>query len=93
MKLDEQKLLQALAWRCDRAFVTDYFDVIGMNHKRGLGILEKWTEKGWWDYGVSVRSGWITYEGICAAKANRAAAQGPADQGAKECAERGGDAN
>lgn len=26
--------------------------------------LEKWAENGWWDYGVSVRSGWFTPEGV-----------------------------
>ena len=25
--------------------------------------LDKWTDKGFWEYGVSLRSGWLTAEG------------------------------
>lgn len=30
---------------------------------RWPAVLTKWTEKGWWDYGVSLRTGWITDKG------------------------------
>ena len=36
--------------------------------KRKHYILKKWTEKRWWDYGVSMRSGWPTDEGMEAIK-------------------------
>lgn len=26
--------------------------------------LEKWAGKDWWDYGVSLRGGWLTTEGL-----------------------------
>jgi hypothetical protein len=31
--------------------------------KRQYYLLEKWAYKGWWEYGVSSRSGWLTPEG------------------------------
>lgn len=31
--------------------------------KRQYYLLEKWDDKGYWDCGVSVRSGWATDEG------------------------------
>lgn len=31
--------------------------------KRGLYILAKWVRRGWWDCGVSLRSGWLTPKG------------------------------
>ena len=35
----------------------------GIPHKRVMYLLYKWTDRGWWDYGVSVTSGWLTDEG------------------------------
>lgn len=32
----------------------------GISDKRAHYLAEKWTRHGWWDYGVSVRSGWFT---------------------------------
>ncbi len=26
-------------------------------------VLDKWTRKGWWEYGVSLRTGWLTDAG------------------------------
>ena len=31
--------------------------------KRVLYILEKWSSRGWWDYGVSIHLGWMTPAG------------------------------
>lgn len=39
-------------------------DECGMNDKRAAYILEKWSDKGWYDYGVSLRAGWLTTEGL-----------------------------
>lgn len=36
--------------------------------KRIMRMLEKWVRKGWWDYGVSLRTGWLTDEGKAAAE-------------------------
>ena len=37
---------------------------LGIPYKRAMFILEKWSKKGYWDYGVSTRTGWLTPEGI-----------------------------
>lgn len=31
--------------------------------KQEYRYLSKWTGKGWWEFGVSLRSGWLTPEG------------------------------
>lgn len=38
-------------------------DLWGGIKKQEYGYLDKWSRKGWWDYGVSSRSGWLTDEG------------------------------
>lgn len=35
-----------------------------MNEKRADYIFEKWTSKGWYEYGVSSLAGWLTPEGM-----------------------------
>lgn len=34
-----------------------------IHHKRAWYLLEKWTGKGWYDYGVCLDLGWITEKG------------------------------
>jgi hypothetical protein len=34
--------------------------------KRQMYILKKWLDKNWWDCGVTIRSGWLTDEGLVA---------------------------
>lgn len=31
-----------------------------MNHKRACYILGKWTDRGWYEYGVNILYGWLT---------------------------------
>lgn len=38
---------------------SDYLDKIT---KQEYYYLEKWTGKGWWEYGVSMRTGWLEKE-------------------------------
>jgi len=33
---------------------------MGMHANRLHAILEKWDDNDWWDYGVSLRTGWLT---------------------------------
>jgi hypothetical protein len=40
--------------------VENVFDLFNIPHKRGYYLLEKWDDKGWWEYGVSLRTGWFT---------------------------------
>lgn len=41
----------------------DIIQQFPINHKRAWYILEKWTSKGWYSYGVNLELGWITPEG------------------------------
>lgn len=38
-------------------------EALGMHPKRSEYILAKWSERGWWDWGVAIMTGWITEEG------------------------------
>lgn len=68
MKHDEMELLKALQKRTEedpnmpspRQLVID----LNMNEKRAAYIFEKWTDKGLYDYGVSVMAGWLTEKGL-----------------------------
>lgn len=58
-----------LPWR-DRPCPASVREVIAasqINHKRCWRWLEKWSAKGWYDYGTSIDCGWMTPEGIEAA--------------------------
>jgi len=63
MKPDERALL--LTALTDRPSL---YSAPEMNHKRRAYILRKWTERGWWEYGVSLRTGWLTPEGTAKAE-------------------------
>ena len=75
MKEDERQLLAALRsehpgpYKSDgaRIHVVRFADHagrdLGIHPKRVHYLLLKWADRGWWDYGVSVRSGWFTPEG------------------------------
>jgi hypothetical protein len=41
---------------------------VGMPENRAYFILEKWTNKGYWEYGTSVRGGWFTEKGLAWAR-------------------------
>lgn len=36
----------------------------GIHGKRAGYLVDKWSTKGWWEYGVSRRTGWFTPRGI-----------------------------
>ena len=61
IKEDEEKLLAAILSDQEpdihkRNNVDDIADKLGIDHKRAYYILHKWS---FWEYGVSVRTGWI----------------------------------
>ena len=33
---------------------------LGIHPNRAYRLLEKWTDRGWWEYGTSLRCGWFT---------------------------------
>lgn len=63
-KPDEDLLIQLIMNNPEGMRVPD--DYWALLTKRQYYILDKWTRKGWWEYGVSLRSGWMTQEGIIA---------------------------
>jgi len=60
-KLKEQVLKAGPSRHVDARHVAEQ---IGIPEKRLQYILEKWTDKGWWDYGVSACTGWFTEAGF-----------------------------
>ncbi len=67
MKPDERELLVAVA---DRGlaegigeFPREIAQTLGMNWKRANYLFEKWTRRGWYDYGTNVDLGWLTDAG------------------------------
>ncbi len=81
MKPDEVQLLLELArvqvtqeyfrGRPGGEFATTIGQRLGINPKRTLYILYKWTDKDWWNYGVSARTGWLTDKGLEAARSKQ----------------------
>lgn len=68
MKPDEVWFLLELAKRRPRQlangpYATDISTELGIHPKRALYILRKWEGKGWWESGVSERSGFLTDKG------------------------------
>jgi hypothetical protein len=46
------------------AFATDVGRRLGVHPKRAAYLFDKWLCKGWWDFGVSPRTGWLTAKGL-----------------------------
>ena len=67
MKDDEKELLETLQRRTvedeNMPRVRQVIIDIEMNEKRAAYILSIWTDKGWYDYDVSVMAGWLTDSG------------------------------
>lgn len=71
MKPDELELLRQMAVRQkreSRVSANAYAIQMGMPAKRCMYILSKWADKGLWEYGVSLRGGWLTEKGIAFAE-------------------------
>jgi hypothetical protein len=65
MKQDEQRLLSELHSRAEKgeqAYVREIVRELKIPEKRAAYICEKWTSKGWYDYGAHVLAGWLTDE-------------------------------
>lgn len=69
MKEDELKMLKAVVSLYDidlierRQSPREVIYDLGIHHKRAWYLLEKWSSKGWYDYGVCLDLGWLTSEG------------------------------
>lgn len=65
MKPDEESLMLKLIKRgkSPRPSAWEVAESVGMPYKRARYILrDKWTGRGWYDYGISWRGGWLTPE-------------------------------
>ncbi len=80
MKDDERALLIRLAELQGNktlrprefSFATDVAVLMGIHENRANYILEKWDDKGWWNCGVSLRTGWLEPKGIEQAEIEKA---------------------
>lgn len=67
MNENESKLLAMLLARTGKkpyVNVTGFDEETDIAPKQWYYYLTKWSDKGWFDYGVSARTGWFTPEGI-----------------------------
>lgn len=65
MKPDEREMMRrALQREQTSPFDESCADIAHPN--RVLYVIEKWSGKGWWQYGVSLRCGWLTNQGRAA---------------------------
>jgi len=63
MKDDEYNLLKEVYNRLYGQTVRVCIEICRMDIPRAVYILNKWTTKGWYDYGVNVDLGWLTDKG------------------------------
>lgn len=66
MKDDERNLLSVMQSRSISSALPYPREIameLGIPVKRASYICEKWTKKGWYDYGVNVLAGWLTDAG------------------------------
>lgn len=72
MKLDEKLLLVTIYANSKNATLTPEIRrvtaALGIPVNRAEHLLQKWSEKDWFNYGVSVWGGWLEDEGKAAAK-------------------------
>lgn len=61
-KPDEIALYAAIQAKGRGVFADTVAERLGIEWARAEYLLEKWTSTGWWAYGVSLRSGWLTDE-------------------------------
>lgn len=91
MKPDERAMMEIAV--ATGAYRDGAGDVVELT-KRQSYILSKWVARGWWDCGVSLRSGWVTdraamerclTSNACEPRASQAApSPGPAQSAARK---------
>jgi hypothetical protein len=62
IKEDEKELWYELQISKTMFFPLDIIHMIGMNEKRACYILQKWTDRGIWNYGGNPLFGWFEDE-------------------------------
>lgn len=66
---DEMRFRQAIAERVrngEHAWAREIAAELGLNTKRAYYLCLKWSDKGWWEYGVNALAGWLTESGMVA---------------------------
>lgn len=63
MAWDAYGLMHFLGGANDKATPRSIGRVMGIPPKRVVALCEKWANKGWYEYGVSVDTGWLTEAG------------------------------
>lgn len=48
------------AYKTGAPWPNEIAEILGMPPNRMYYLLEKWVDKDWWEYGVSLRCGWFT---------------------------------
>lgn len=79
-KPKELRLIELVFLHCGR-IPTHYWE--GLT-KMDYRFLEKWTKKGYWEYGVTLRSGWLTDRGREVLRVVKDSCEVPADDGRKD---------
>lgn len=59
---DEHEFYAAIQAKGRGVFADVVAANLGMDEGRAEDLLMKWVRAGWWEYGVSLRSGWLTDE-------------------------------
>lgn len=62
MARDEVEYFAAIRAKGRGIFADLVAERIGLDAGRAEDLIMKWTRLGWWAYGVSLRSGWLTDE-------------------------------
>lgn len=66
-KPDEIELMRRMLNLDEDKYVRDLIDELHeagkLHYKRAWYLLDKWSLKGWYDYGVTLDLGWLTDEG------------------------------
>ena len=73
MKPDERRLLLALAFQVDSpiVMVRGLIRALKVDRERAVYLCNKWSDKGWYEYGVSPLLGWLTDAGVKAAEQSK----------------------
>jgi len=62
-----KKLLELVNYKpyvSGKAFYLFAAEELSLEDEQHYNYMVKWTDRGWWEYGVSLRTGWFTPEGI-----------------------------
>ena len=62
IKPDEIEMMRHVLASPSGHYYADSADVPALTSREAY-VLGKWADRGWWEYGVSLRGGWLTADG------------------------------